>query len=276
VGGQAHHGVTPMRLSLVLPYYRNPRILCRQLLVWRDEWSADLKRDIDVVIVDDGSPDETASDALATLWNGDRTGLPSLCLYRVTEDRPWHQHAARNLGAHIASAPWLLMTDIDHVVPPSTLTEVLRLLPDLGTNDVLTFGRVDAPAEPAWEAEDWPEFARTRRADGSLKPHVNSFVVSREHYWKLGGYDEDLCGIYGTDQHFRTRLFGVGSATHHLDHAPLIRVDREVIADASTRDVDRKTPGRGDLKRAVLARKAAEGRAGQTTTLNFPWEKVAL
>ena len=54
----------------------------------------------------------------------------------------------------------------------------------------------------------------------------------------------------------------------------MIRVDREVIPDASTRDVERKTPGRAAQKQAVLARKAAEGRAGQTTTLNFPWERI--
>lgn len=263
-----------MLLSLVLPFYRNQRMLIRQLLVWRDEWLAELKRDIQIVLVDDGSPDDTAADAMAAMWNGDRTGLPPIALYRVTEDRPWHQHGARNLGAHVAAGRWLLMTDVDHIVPASTLSEVLRILPTLARTEVLTFGRVDAPPTLTWRADHWTEFARTRREDGSLKPHVNSFVVHRKRYWQIGGYDEDLCGIYGTDKHFRDRLFGAGTVAHHLEHAPLIRVGREVIADASTRDVERKAPGRNDLKKAVLAQKAAEGRAGHTTTLNFPWERV--
>lgn len=261
-------------LSLVIPYYRNPRMLWRQLFVWRDEWSAEAKRDIEIVIVDDGSPDESAADALAAMWGGDRTGLPELSLYRVTEDRPWHQHGARNLGAHVARGRWLLMTDMDHVVPASTLADVLRLLPTLGSREVLTFGRVDAPPTLTWRADHWPEFARTRRDDGSLKPHVNSFVVRRKRYWTIGGYDEDLCGVYGTDKHFRDRLFGSGTVERHLEHAPLIRVGREVIPDASTRDVERKTEGRSSLKKAVAARKAIEGRAGQIMTLNFPWERI--
>lgn len=255
-------------LSLVLPFYRNPRMLLRQIVVWRREWSREQKARVEVVLVDDGSPvGETAAELLAECGLID---LPPLSLYRVLEDRPWHQHGARNLGAHAATGRWLLMTDMDHVAPASTLAEVLRLLPDLGDDDVLTFGRVDAPPTLTWRADHWTEFARTRRADGSLKPHVNSFAVSRDRYWRLGGYDEELAG-YGTDSQFRKHLFGGGSTTHHLDHAPLIRVDRSVIADAST-----TTYSRGDRcnVKAVLARKAAEGRAGRTTTLDFPWERV--
>lgn len=264
-----------MRLSVIMPYYRNPRILTRQLLVWRNEWTASAKQDIEIVIVDDGSPDDTAAEALASMWGGDRAGLPPISLYRVKEDRLWHQHGARNLGAHVAQGERLLMTDMDHVVPGSTLAEVLRLLPELGKREVITFGRVDAPRTLTWRAEHWPEFARTRREDGSLKPHVNSFVVSRAHYWRLGGYDESLCGVYGTDKEFRRRLFVATTPVRHLDHAPLIRVGREVIDDASTRGIDRKTSGRNALKKAAALRKALAGIKGPIS-LNFPWERVAL
>ncbi len=260
-----------MFLSLVMPFYRNSRMLCRHLMVWRDEWSAELKRDIEIVLVDDGSP-EPAADVIAEMWNGDRTGLPALSLYRVLEDRPWHQHGARNLGAHVAEGRWLLMTDMDHVVPASTLNEILGVLQTTPKNDVLTFGRVDAPATLTWRADHWTEFARTRREDGTLKPHVNSFCVSRKRYWALGGYDEDFVG-YGTDAQFRRHLFGHGSTVQHLDHAPIIRVDRNVIADASTTTYSRDA--RCKIK-TVLARKLLAGRAGKNTVLNFPWTKVAL
>lgn len=248
-------------------------MLHKHLLVWRNEWSDDLKGQVEIVLVDDGSPDETAEEALAAMWNGDRTGLPPLTLYRVLINREWGQHAARNLAANQARGRHLLMTDMDHVVCADTLAETLRLLPGLGKREVLTFGRVDAPQTMTWKADDWAEFSRTRREDGSLKAHVNSFCISRAHYWTLQGYDEAFVGIYGCDQEFRTRLWKV-SVERHLHDFPLIRVDRQVIADASTRGVERKTPGRGDLKKAVLARKALMGRAGQTTTLKFPWVRV--
>lgn len=260
------------RLSLVFPYYRNPRMLHRHMLVWRGEWPAELKREVEIVIVDDGSPGEAAADAMAAMWNGDKTGLPSIALYRVTEDRLWHQHGARNLGAHVATAPDLLMTDVDHIVPPATLREVLSLLP-LARRAVVTFGRVDAPPTLTWRAEDWPDFERTRREDGSLKPHVNSFVVSRRTYWDVGGYDESFCGVYGTDMDFRRRLFGPRVKVLHLDEAPLIRVGRDVIDDASTR-AERKTPMRSAQKKAIVAAKLLRGERDRIKTLDFPWERV--
>lgn len=262
-----------MNLSLCMPYFRNPRMLHRHLLVWRNEWSDEQKSQVDVVLVDDGSPDETAADALADMWGGDRTGLPSINLYRVLVNRKWGQHAARNIAGHEARSKWLLMTDMDHIVCADTLAEVLRLLPTLGKREVLSFGRVDAPQTLTWRAGDWTEFARTRREDGTLKSHVNSFCVSREHYWKLQGYDETFVGIYGCDQEFRSRLWKA-SKERHLHDFPLIRVDRSVIADASTRDVERKTPGRNKLKQAAVLQKAIEGRAGKTMVLTSPYERV--
>lgn len=255
-------------LSLVFPFYKNQGVLAKHLQVWRNEWSDDLKRNVDVVIVDDGSPVETAAEVLSDV---DRTGLPSIALYRMTEDRLWGQHSARNVGAHEATAPWLLMTDADHVVPPSTLQKVLYLLP-LGKREVITFGRVDAPI---WfdEAEDWPEFSRTRRPDGSLKPHVNSFCIAKDHYWALSGYDESFVGVYGCDQEFRTRLWK-RATERHLEHAPLIRVDRDVIPDASTRDVERKTPDRAKAKKAVRLTKVLAGEKHVIKSLSFNWEKV--
>lgn len=266
-------GRTPA-LSLVFPYYENPRMLIRHLVVFRHEWSPELRDAVEVIIVDDGSPHDRAADVVAELWNGDRAGLPAISVYRITEDRPWNQHAARNVGAHVAKAETLMLTDVDHVVPPSTLTEILRALP-LGKREVLTFGRVDAPSTLTWHAEHWREFARTRRDDGSLKPHVNSMALNREHFWAIGAYDEDYAGIYGCDREFRIRLFASGTTVRHLHAAPLIRVGRDVIEDASTRGVDRKVAGRNRLKKAVKIKKAVAGRADRTLTLASPWERAA-
>jgi glycosyltransferase involved in cell wall biosynthesis len=251
------------RLSIVIPYYRNPRMLFRQMLIWRDEWAAAHKSNLEVVIVDDGSP-EPAADVPHV------DSLPPLSIYRILVDRPWHQHAARNLGALVAKGEWIFFTDMDHVIPPDTLSKLLRLEDPAAA---YTFGRVDAPSTEPWKADHASTMAPTVRDDGSLKPHVNSYAMTRAMFWQVGGYDEDYCGIYGTDQLFRTRLYEL--AEHkHLPCYPLVRVSRDVIPDASTRDVARKEPGRNNLKKAVARAKAQSGRAGEVTVLNFPWEKV--
>ncbi len=238
-------------------------MLARQYRVWSREWSQTLKDQVELVIVDDGSP-EPAVDV-------DRPGdLPELAIYRVLEDRPWHQHGARNLGAHVARHPFLLMTDMDHVIPPDTLSEVLA------ANDkgrVFTFGRVDAPPDNVWGTAHWREMAPTTRGDGSLKPHVNSFAMSKALYWQVGGYDEDYCGHYGTDGLFRKRLYAA-AREKHLAHAPLIRVSRDVIADASTRDVSRKIGRDPSMKKRIAEQKRARGATGHIRVLDFPWEQV--
>lgn len=258
-----------MRLSIVMAYYRNPRMLHRHMLIWRNEWSAELKEQIEVVIVDDGSPEETAVDTLALM--PDRSGLPPISLYRVTEDRLWHQHGARNLGAHVAQGDWLILTDMDHVIPADTLSFVLRL--PKNKDFAYTFARRDAPANEPWRSDHWSTMTKTLNRHGQLKPHVNSFALLRETYWRAGGYDEDYCGIYGTDKLFRARLFN--AAPHiHLSHYPLIRVGREVIPDASTRDVQRKNDRKIGAKKKIAEQKAARGEADVIKTLQFPWERV--
>lgn len=250
-------------LSIVMPYYRNPTMLDRHYSVWSSEWPADLRRQVEIVIVDDGSPTEQAINVMRPV------NLPMLKILRVLEDKPWHQHGARNLGAREAAGEWLLLTDMDHVVPADTLRQVLR---QIGKNreGYLTFARVDAPAGE-WQSDDHRDMVPTHRPDGSLKPHPNSFAMRQADFLKVGGYDEDYCGIYGTDGMFRKRLESVLSA-HHVQ-SPLIRVPREVIADASTRDVTRKDGRAPGAKAAVAARKRAQGRARVIRFCDFDWTR---
>lgn len=253
-------------ISIVFPFYRNQGMLARQYRVMAEEWRDDQKAALEVIIVDDGSL-EPALDVPRP------SGLPALRLYRITENRPWHQHGARNLGAAEASHHWLAMLDIDHVIPPSTLDAILQFEPPK-RDFALTFSRRDAPVDSDWLADDVFMMKPTIRVDGTAKPHVNSFVLKRDLYWQVGGYDEDLCGIYGTDKHFLRRLYE--KAAQFMIDAPLIRVDRAAIADASTRDQPRKEGRRpGEKKAAIAARLAAKKAEGRIAPkiLDFPWER---
>jgi len=248
--------MTPV-LAFVLPYYRNPRMLAEQYRVWA-AYPADAKAALEVVLVDDGSP-EHARDVPRP------EGLPALRIYRVLQDIPWHQHGARNLGAQEATAPWLLLTDMDHVVPTATLVAVLAKLPAADAQRAYTFGRVDAP-----------HLRPTRDGHGRLKPHVNSFLMPKAWFWRIGGYDEDCVG-YGTDSYFRARLKAAGPV-EHLAHLPLVRYPREVIPDASSfaPGLDprafRNAGRRGNETRRRLARKAKQHLG--PTVLAFPWERT--
>jgi hypothetical protein len=103
---------------------------------------------------------------------------------------------------------------------------------------VYRFGRVSAPRmEP-------------------YKPHPNSWALTRRTYWECGGYDERLGGNYGTDGDFLVRVRGRRSIEELSE--VLIRVPRDVIADASTTTLERKRPEEKDNIRRLLAERARD------------------
>lgn len=244
-------------LTLGMPFYRNGHMLAEQYRGWA-AYPDDLKAQIRIVLVDDGSP-QPALDVPRP------EGLPDYRIYRVLVDKPWHQHGARNLAATVAETPWLLLTDMDHVVPAHTMTALLALLARASADTVYTFARVDAPhGRP------------TLNARGERKPHVNSFAITRAHYWTIGGYDEDCVG-YGTDSYFRTRM-KAASRMRHLEDLEIVRVPREVIPDASSFQAGmeprafRNAGRRTEETRRRLAKKAALKLGPKV--LAFPWERV--
>lgn len=241
-------------LTLVMPFYRNSTMLERQFAGWAD-WAEKQKKRVKIILVDDGSPEPAAA-----IERPD--GLPALEIYRVTEDRPWHQHAARNLGAHVAEDGWLLLTDMDHVLTDEAARCLFKAMDQgrLDPNAIYMLDRIEADTG-----------LPTLNESGSPKPHPNSFVLTRDLYWRIGGYDEDYCGIYGTDGLFKERAFHIGRRGHLK--IPLVRYWRDLVPDAST-DAPRKEGREPGAKERVAREKAERGQAATVKTLQFPWERV--
>ncbi len=244
-------------LTIVMPYYLNKGMLALQYAVWA-AWSDEIKERIEIILVDDGSPAGHAVDVPRP------DGLPAISIYRVTEDRPWHQHAARNLGAHIAPDGWLLLTDMDHVLeqePARVLLKMIRL-EKLNEDSIYMLARIEADTR-----------LPTKGENGTLKPHPNSFVVTKDMYWQIGGYDEDFCGVYGTDALFKARAFGT-ARKDILRSVPLTRYWRDIVEDASTTTLPRKEGRDPAARDRVMEEKRRRGEAHVVKVLQFPWEQV--
>lgn len=242
-------------LTIVMPFYLNKGMLALQYAGWA-AWPEEIKDRVQIILVDDGSPEGHAVDV-------DRPeGLPALSIYRVTEDRPWHQHAARNLGAHVAGQGWLLLTDMDHVLTEEAARALLKRirLGKLDPEAIYTLARIEA------------DTGKPTMQNGKPKPHPNSFVVTRKTFWRIGGYDEEYRG-YGTDGKFKERAFS-RATKGHLDKVALTRYWRELVPDASTTVFGRKEDEWRCNTAEITRRKLAEGRANDILTLDFPWEKV--
>lgn len=209
--GSSPSAAPPTSVSLVFAYYENPDMLELQ---WQEiaRYPSTIKDSLEVIVIDDGSPTFPAGEVRRP------PGLPRHVIFRLDRDVRWNQDAARNVGAHEAQSPWLLLTDIDHVVPAATLAEVLSREKD--PNLVYSFPRVKF--ESGEERE----------------PHPNSYLMTKDLYWTIGGHDEDYKGIYGKDFLFRQRVLRFTREVL-LHGAPLARVGSMTVADAGSRTISR-------------------------------------
>lgn len=241
-------------LTLCMPFYMNPGQLALQYRTWKG-WSSKVRNAFCIVIVDDGSPEGHAANVPRPY------GLPAVEIYRALEDRPWWQHGARNIAAHVAPDGWLLLTDMDHVLTAENAAALLKAIEKerLDEETVYMLDRVEADT-------GLPTLGR----DGLPKPHPNSFVMTREMFWSIGGYDERACGVYGTDRFFRDRAFAI-ARRGHLD-IPLVRYWRDIVPDASTTTLARKE-GRDPAHKARVAAAIAAA-PDAILTLDLPFERV--
>lgn len=253
-------------VTLILPYYENPIMLARQL-EHLAALPADVRSALHLVVVDDGSPtnpakihelertisEEPPRDGFAVATGGplSTAGLASFQLFRVEVDVRWNWITCRNIGVHEAKTDWVLMTDIDHLIPEATLRRIQEV--KLDERSAYRFSRVDAPDLAPY------------------KPHPNSWLMTRRRFDKIGGYDERFSGFYGTDGEFRDRVTANSRSVIMLDEV-LIRVPREVVADASTTVYKRKQPEDHAGVTRIRAEIAKAG--GPTKRLSFPYHRV--
>lgn len=230
-------GATPKAVTFIVPYYLNPNFLQRQI-AWWCQYPESVRAHVSAIIADDCSPVPAV--------------LPSqrpfpIRLLRMEKDYRWGWPCARNRAAHEAPDTWLLLTDMDHVVPPSTA-------------EALVFGKHDP--------ERIYVFSRIETTGEKLAPHPNSFLMTRDMFWRVGGYDERFLGHYGNDGRYRRRCAKTTQILVLRDR--LIR--HEHVGDASTPEhvYARKQPLDANAKRI----EAAIPKGAPPKTLTVPWHEV--
>lgn len=226
-------------LTIIMAYYENHTMLQKQLHMMRS-YDRKILKNLHYIVVDDGSPKAPA--------RIDSEAPCQLSIYRVGVDVRWNQDACRNIGAHHATTDWLLLTDMDHMIPAETMHALMTQ--SIAGEHAYRFERVSAPDMLAY------------------KPHPNSWFMTKAMYDRVGGYDERLAGWYGTDGDFLERVQKEAPILRLA--LPLIRVPREVIPDASTTTLTRKSPKDFEMIQSIRKRHAHE----RPLSLSFPYEKI--
>jgi len=121
--------------SVVIPTYNRLPILQKCLLALENQqFNSDLVTDYEIVVVDDGSSDETI------LWiTTAKHLLPHVKLYTQN-----HKGAAsaRNLGVQKALGDWIIFIDSDLVVTSSFLQAHSQTLDSANSNRIFSYGAV--------------------------------------------------------------------------------------------------------------------------------------
>lgn len=253
-------------LTFICAYYLNQGMYREQLAVW-NAYPAELRQRFHAIVTDDLSPHSPARDVFEPI------PIASHRLYRAEVHRRWDWLFARNLGVSVARTGWVLLTDIDHVLPEDTLRTLLTASELTGVRELTNSPK--GPVEPVRMPLDPEYIYRFRRVDahgrfpwphGSLtayKEHPNSWLMTPAMFEQMGGYDERFSGFYGSDSDFRERckLQPENAATMPakgviLLDCPLVRYPREVIPDASTTTYQRKESADGVAVPRIRAERA--------------------
>jgi hypothetical protein len=240
-----------IRMTMVYSYYDNPHMLQEQIFNWM-QYDEKMRNEVEFIITDDCSSIHPISEVFP---------FPKELhcrVFRITKKVPWNWLACRNIGAYYAAGKWILLTDMDHTLQPQHAAKLMsKIKAPMYSNYVYLFERIDAPNNTPF------------------KPHNDSFLMTKDLYWKIGGYDEELSGNYGTSGHYRRRAFAIAGGNERL-HIPLTRYPREVIEDASTTEFERKTENGGHKlgMHRILERKKSEKRENEIQVLSFSYEEL--
>lgn len=172
------------RFTIGSTYYNNPKNLEEFLKIhqpYADE----------IIIVDDGSDDPITNYIQP---------LPNLRIFRVTKDYGFNSHGCRNLIMKQARNDWVILMDLDRKF----------LEPDIGFANI---------QREKLNPRVRYRFVMHVKPGMGIHPSVNDFLIHKNHFFSVGGYDEEIIGQRWGDREMFDSLktFGIEKILYGVD-----------------------------------------------------------
>lgn len=238
---------------MILPVHNQPMMLDVHLKAW-SEFDALTKRCWELIVIDDCSTPQITPPREYDI---------NLRIFRSLQPMAWNR-GLKNLGAIQARGEWLLQTDADHVMTNQTANDIARSL--LREKTYYKLRRRN---------REQPNGSRYNRI-----PHINTFLIHRNTFFAVGGYDEDLSGNYGyTDSWLETCLTHAGYEKELLETFPLENYSlSQLIPDADFVNNKRDGWPRDTEVNAWIVKDKSERRdyAANMPMIRFDWVPVLV
>jgi hypothetical protein len=251
--------MTEPLITMVVPVYAQPRMIEKQFETW-NQYSPEALAAFKFIVVDDCSPEPIEPRCLTT-------PRFDMSLYRIDKDVPWNRGMARNLGTKMATTPWVLHVDTDHVLPPDSALALVRCSAQLNPATWYRFERFRVGAADETRKKDK---VNPHATFAKIHPHIDSYLCTPEAYWKAGGYNEDFSGVLGGGSPFLKEMEHANGEPAMIEF-PLHVHTRTSVPDSSEHTLSRDPAAFKRRKKEILAKR---GTLRGHDPIRLPWHKV--
>ena len=172
-----------MKVSIITAVLNSHEIVRRQILHYE---KMNLSDDVEIIFMDDGSKPPLNI----------KTTMKNFYVHQTNDDRAWTEHIARNRGIELSRGEYLILIDIDYILPREAI-EAVRNFDGDRMNFKRRFGALDKTGNIVYDRKTLESYKLKSRWFKTIyfPGHRSQFAMNKKLFLDFGKYREDLSGV---------------------------------------------------------------------------------